>query len=155
MVTQAKLEQISDVLEFFKAAEQDPSALLWYQTNPDIARLILAWAKVPITLFGTTGKPPVDVSERWAWLWRNHRFSTSAWCGLAGIADLRYGVKLCARIINLRLVFPDNTLVKWMEQFVQISAIYETSKKRQPVKQVQKPKPALSDVPPELEDDEE
>ena len=78
MVTQALAEQIADVLEVFQGTDTDASALLWFQSNNDVARLILAWPRVPVRLAGTSVRVPAPLLEKWQWLWRNYSYSTTA-----------------------------------------------------------------------------
>jgi len=154
MVTQAQVGEVEDVLDLFKAAqEQDTAALLWFKSSRDVMAMILAWSKVPAKLKVCGTKVPKDLVERWAWLWKNYEFSVIEWCDLAGVVDYRYGTRLASRIIRLRLIFPDNTYAKWLEQYITLSALHATTKKS-PKKEKGKAG-KVSGLPPELSDDDD
>jgi len=154
MVTNARIVEVEDVLDFFKSAEDnDVSSLLWFKSNADVSRMMLAWRKLPIRLIGGSKGIPSVPSERWRWLWTNYTLSIIEWCDLAGITDYRYGARLAARILKLRLVFPDNSIAKWADQYITMTALYETTKGTQ--KQSTTPAKSNKGTPPELDDDEE
>ena len=152
MVAESKLSEIDDVIEIFKAEQaDDPSGLLWFQNKESqMSNMLLAWTKVPIRLIGKTSGMPKGLPDLWVWLWQNYSFSVISWCDLAGIVDYRFGVRLAARIMQLRLVFPDNTLAQWVEQYITISALHEINRRTPKSSQ-----PEGADEPPELKDDED
>lgn len=152
----AQAERVAEVLDQFRALEdKDSNALLWFQTHPDAAELVLVWPKVPVEAVGCGGAPPASAHERWAWLWRNYRYSQRAWCDLAGIADLRYGYRLCARVISLRLVFPDGNLAGWIERYLYLSAVHESQKKAPPRPVPPVPPPMKKKAAPPSDDDDD
>jgi hypothetical protein len=145
---------VEDTLEGFRSTlNQDRKALLWFRSNGDIAKLLLAWQHVDIKYTGKGGALPGEGKEQWTWLWRNYTFSYREWADLAGIADYRYATRLIARAIQLRLVLPDGTLPMWIDRYIEMSAIHEV-RLITPVSTQQQQAPPAG-LPEELEDEEE
>ena len=156
MVMNKKIDEIESVLEAFKTDQNsDPSSLLWFRSNADIALMLLAWNKVSVRLLINSKSRPKRLDDQWVWLWQNYSFSVVDWCDLGGIVDYRYGARLVARIMRLQLVFPDGTLAKWVTQYITVSAIHEVDKKTPKKEAPPPPKHSEDFAPPELEDDNE
>ncbi len=129
MIAAAETEDILDVLRTFKTLRvDDPNALFWFQSSPSFQKMILAWPSVPIKMIGGAGKQPREERELWAWLWKNYALDNEEWLKLAGIVDLRYGLRLIERIIKLQLVFPDGTYPTWLMRFLRVRALGMTQR---------------------------
>jgi len=141
-------ETLEVVLETFKAElARDAAGLQWYQEDPGLRALVLAWANVPSAVRPKGGDPPHDTAARWAWLWSQYEYKATEWIELAGIADQRWGMRLVDRAIRLRLVLPDGTLPAWLQRFVLLQGANATMKLQ--------PKPQRRPPQVEVEEEEE
>jgi hypothetical protein len=113
----------------------------------------MAWKNIQVTFTGRGGEVPEDLKDQWEWLWKNYEFSYCDWTDLAGISDYRFAGRLIRRIIQLRLVFPDNTVAAWIERYIVLSAVHATTAKAK--KKSDKPAEKTTGLPMELGDDEE
>lgn len=51
--------------------------------------------------------------------WGSCEFSFNSWCALAGLPPSQYNMRLCERMINLDIVFPDGQVHYWMQKNIQ------------------------------------
>lgn len=154
MIAKNKQEEVLDVLASFKSIQSADSTVLdWFNLDPYLQVLLLAWPKVACEIKGGTGAPPSKEHEQWAWLWKNYVYDAEEWLRLAGITNLKYGLRLIERVIRLRLIFPDGTHPSWLARFIRMRSLAATQ--RLVPKQQKKEEPKKKGKDGDLEDDEE
>lgn len=135
------MNSFGEVLAFFKSSE-DASSIVPLVDDDELRRGIVAWKSVVIRYKQSGTCEHKDEASRWNWLWDNVEFSQDDFGTVAGVRGQDVG-KLLARLIGLRLLYPDGTIHNLAKQYLQ-TLIWSK------LRQVQSKEPRRkTEVPPE------
>ena len=126
-----------EVLKDFKDNEE-PDSIVPIIENEDLRNGIVAWKSVQVQYRGTAaqGCEDKDSVKRWDWMWAQITFDQGKFGVVAGIKAQEVQ-SLLARLIGLRLIYPDGTINTYARQYLQsiiVSRLKISGRKNPPEK---------------------
>jgi hypothetical protein len=123
----------AEKLSWFKQNER-PEVVLLIADNPDLVKIIVAWASLDTKCVDKLAEFPGDSeSEAWTWLWENTTYSMKELKEKIGtsLSEIALENKIKPLIGN-RIIFPDGTVNSFVERYLreQVVKLFEAKPKR-------------------------
>lgn len=109
--------KFEDVLKKFKDSES-PECIVPLLDDNKLRMALVAWQSVKIMRKQPTECNVTDTNEMWMWLWEQVNYDEKAYAIVAGI-PIHEVYNVLLRLKGMRLVYPDGTICKLAQQFLQ------------------------------------
>ena len=138
------MASFGEVLARFKGSEEAENLVPLIEDD-GLRKALVAWKSVSVRY-----KPSADCSQespvdQWNWLWQQVEYDEKQFMTVAGIRP-QDTVALLARLIGLRLIYPDGTINALARQYLQsiIMAKLQAAQRRTPGRPPRTPTPEES-----------
>jgi len=108
-----------EVLNYFKRQEEDNvGALVPLIEDSSLRHGLVAWKGTPVKIVGVREcDEKTNDREKWEWLWEDVEIDEQKFTILSG-GKIQGAKSLLARLIGLRLVYPDGTVNRLANQYL-------------------------------------
>jgi hypothetical protein len=109
----------AEKLAYFKQNEK-PEVVLLVADNPELIKIIIAWANIDIKCVDTLTQI-INDSEKgiWEWLWQNTKYSLTELKEKADISVADYVLENRMKpLIGNRILYPDGTINSYVQKYL-------------------------------------
>lgn len=136
MTTTSESKSFGEILSEFKRNEV-PEATYPLLEDRGLCNALVSWKSVPIEYKSPGECEETTDQKKWEWLWRKTKTDQNAFAVISGLKPQDAG-RMLARLIGLRLIYPDGTINSFAKQFLSSEIVRRISATRALTKKVKK-----------------
>lgn len=122
------MSSYGEVLATFKRTEDSATVYLVMQ-DTKLAEALSVWPNVPITYLSSQDCVEDVPTKQWAWLWKHCKVDLVTFSLILGVSP-EQAKAMAARLIGLRLVYPDGQVQSYCRQFLSTLVMERIDKAR-------------------------